>query len=46
MNAFPHGIEGDIEIYETLLGRTGGRAAALGGQMGQEVFSRSVRYNV
>ena len=51
MNAFPLGIERDIEIQRwdilsTLLGRTGGRAAALGGQMGQEVFSSSVRYTV
>ena len=51
MNAFPLGIERDIEIQRwdilsTLLGRTGGRAAALGGQMGQEVFSSSVRYSV
>ena len=34
-----------VEIYATLLGRTGRRAAATGGQMGQEVFS-SVRYTV
>ena len=34
------------DILSTLLGRTGRRAAALGGQMGQEVFSSSVRYTV
>ena len=49
MNAFPHGIEGDlrynIEIYATLPGKIGRRAAATGGPMGQEAFS-SVRYTV
>ena len=35
----------NVEMYATLLGRTGRRAAATGGQMGQEVFS-SVRYTV
>ena len=35
----------NVEIYATLLGRTGRRAAGTGGQMGQEVFS-SVRYTV
>ena len=35
-----------LRYLSTLLGRTGGRAAALGGQMGQEVFSSSVRYTV
>ena len=35
----------NIEIYATLPGKTGRRAAATGGQMGQEVFS-SVLYTV
>ena len=38
----------DRDTYRVaILGCRGrGRAAALGGQMGQEVFSSSVRYNV
>ena len=41
MNAFPL-RKRHWDILSTLLGRTGGRAAALGSQMGQEVFSSSV----
>ena len=47
MNAFPLGIERDIEIQRwDILSPLLGRAAALGGQMGQEVFSSSVRNTV